>query len=372
MSENQATSGVVLQNVVKRFGDLTIVPELNLHIHEGEFVVIVGPSGCGKSTTLRMIAGLEMVSSGSIHIAGRDVTFAPPKQRDIAMVFQSYALYPHMDVAHNMSFALRLARRAKKEITERVQRAADMLELGDYLARKPRDLSGGQRQRVAMGRSIVRDAYCFLFDEPLSNLDAKLRSTMRTELAILHKQLKRTMIYVTHDQIEAMTMANRIVIMDKGMIQQIGSPREVYNNPKNLFVAGFIGSPAMNFLSADLVGTDALVIRGDGFELPLPAALAQRARKAKAKRITAGLRPEHFTSPVTHNDHAGGSLSPINLTVNVAEYIGSSQFLAARIGPQNITASVEVGPDAMPLESGTYHFDTNRIYLFDSATGAAI
>ncbi|CAN0600057.1 unnamed protein product, partial [Ectocarpus sp. 12 AP-2014] len=236
-------SGVVLRDVVKAYGDVVIIPKLDLQIHEGEFVVIVGPSGCGKSTTLRMIAGLEMVTSGEISIAGKDVTYAQPKARDIAMVFQSYALYPHMDVAGNMSFALRLARVPKAEIAERVQRAAEMLELTPYLDRKPKDLSGGQRQRVAMGRSIVRDAYCFLFDEPLSNLDAKLRATMRTELAILHKKLERTMVYVTHDQIEAMTMADRIVIMKDGVIQQIGGPREVYTAPANLFVAGFIGSP---------------------------------------------------------------------------------------------------------------------------------
>ncbi len=216
-NESGAMPGVTLKNVVKSYGASTIIPDLNLDIEEGAFVVIVGPSGCGKSTTLRMIAGLEPVSSGSIHIRDRDVTHAPPKARDIAMVFQSYALYPHMNVAGNMSFALRLAGTPKKEIADRVNRAADMLELTPYLDRKPKDLSGGQRQRVAMGRSIVRDAYCFLFDEPLSNLDAKLRATMRTELAILHKRLDRTMIYVTHDQIEAMTMADRIVIMDKGV-----------------------------------------------------------------------------------------------------------------------------------------------------------
>ncbi len=364
-------SGVVLTDVVKRYGAVTVIPELNVAINEGEFVVIVGPSGCGKSTTLRMIAGLERVSGGTIHIAGKDVTRARPKERDIAMVFQSYALYPHMDVAGNMSFALRLAGTPRAEIDERVKRAAEMLELTPYLERKPKDLSGGQRQRVAMGRSIVRDAYCFLFDEPLSNLDAKLRSTMRTELAILHNKLDRTMIYVTHDQIEAMTMADRIIIMDGGIIQQMGSPREVYTRPDNLFVAGFIGSPSMNFLDGEVIGGDIPMVRGDGFELPLPAELGQKALANNSKSVTVGLRPEHFAAS-TQMGHANSSLAPVQLEVEVAEYIGSSQFLAARIAGKPVTAAVEVGPDSAPMTTGEYAFDTQRIYLFDSASGKAI
>ena len=264
-------SAVSLQNVTKSFDRTTVIPSLNFEIAQGEFVVLVGPSGCGKSTTLRMIAGLENVTRGRILINGRDVTWKPPKMRDIAMVFQSYALYPHMTVAENMSFALRLAGFRKAEIKKRVVQAADMLQLGAYLDRLPRDLSGGQRQRVAMGRSIVRDAYCFLFDEPLSNLDAQLRASMRTELAILHKKLDRTMIYVTHDQIEAMTMADRIVIMKDGVIQQIGSPKDVYNAPVNTFVATFIGSPGMTLLNGHLVEENGnLHCVGDGFSLPLP------------------------------------------------------------------------------------------------------
>ncbi len=362
-------SGVVLRDVVKAYGDVVIIPKLDLEIYEGEFVVIVGPSGCGKSTTLRMIAGLEMVTSGEISIAGKDVTYAQPKARDIAMVFQSYALYPHMDVAGNMSFALRLARVPKAEIAERVQRAAEMLELTPYLDRKPKDLSGGQRQRVAMGRSIVRDAYCFLFDEPLSNLDAKLRATMRTELAILHKKLERTMVYVTHDQIEAMTMADRIVIMKDGVIQQIGSPREVYTAPENLFVAGFIGSPSMNLMDAELTRNNgALYVKGQGFELPVPGRLQERADTAKKSNIVLGLRPEHFSAA----DRGNGAFAPIELAVDVAEYIGSSQFIAASVGGKNLTAAVEVGPDAAPMESGTYYFDTERLYLFDRESGQAL
>ncbi len=364
--------GVALEKVIKRFGPTVVIPEMSLSIEESEFVVIVGPSGCGKSTTLRMIAGLEDVSKGKIHIGGKDVTWLPPKQRDIAMVFQSYALYPHMDVAGNMSFALRLAGKPKAEIEERVRLAAEMLELTDYLARKPKDLSGGQRQRVAMGRSIVRDAYCFLFDEPLSNLDAKLRSSMRTELAILHKKLDRTMIYVTHDQIEAMTMADRIVIMDKGIIQQVGTPRDVYNSPRNTFVAGFIGSPSMNFLDGELRGDDTVAVKGDGFELPLAPELAKRAKKTRGKKVVAGLRPEHFAVEASRAGSSESTYAKIRLDVSVAEYIGSSQFLAAKIGDVHVTAAVEAGPASEPMSSGNYLFDTSRVYLFDRESGNAI
>ncbi len=362
-------SGVELKNVVKAYGSTVIVPDLTLDIEESEFVVIVGPSGCGKSTTLRMIAGLEPVSGGTIHIRGKDVTKLAPKARDIAMVFQSYALYPHMDVAGNMSFALRLAGKPKAEINQRVKRAAEMLELTDYLDRKPKDLSGGQRQRVAMGRSIVRDAYVFLFDEPLSNLDAKLRSNMRTELAILHKKLNRTMIYVTHDQIEAMTMADRIVIMDQGIIQQVGSPREVYTAPKNRFVAGFIGSPSMNFLDGELRGRGAkLEVHGDGFMLPVSKRMQASANAAKNREVTLGLRPEHFAA----TSNKDGKYAALNLEVDVAEYIGSSQYLAARLGSQFVTVTVDVGPDADSMKTGKYFFDTNRMYLFDRASGEAL
>ena len=290
-------SAVVLESVVKSYGPVNVIPDLDLAIEEGEFVVIVGPSGCGKSTTLRMIAGLEPVTDGQIFIGGRDVTWAAPKERDIAMVFQSYALYPHMNVAGNMSFSLRLAGRPRAEIEERVTRAAEMLELTGYLDRKPKHLSGGQRQRVAMGRAIVRDAYCFLFDEPLSNLDAKLRSSMRTELAVLHRRLDRTMIYVTHDQIEAMTMADRIVVMDRGLVRQVGSPREVYNRPLDTFVAGFIGSPSMNLLPAELSGGDVTMVRGQGFELPLPPALAERRAAAHDVRARSSLACAPSISP---------------------------------------------------------------------------
>ena len=367
------SAGVSLRGIRKSYDGTEVIPGLDLEIGEGEFVVIVGPSGCGKSTLLRMIAGLEPTSGGRIRIRGRDVTRAKPKQRDIAMVFQSYALYPHMDVAGNMSFALRLAGTDKAEIERRVRVAAQMLDMEALLGRKPKELSGGQRQRVAMGRAIVRDAYCFLFDEPLSNLDAKLRSQMRTELTLLHKRLERTMIYVTHDQIEAMTMADRIVIMSKGVVQQVGTPREVYNAPVNRFVAGFIGSPSMNFLDCELAREgDGLVASGDGFRLPVAERLTERFAHAVGRPLVAGLRPEHFVAPGTRSADSSADLAPVTLEVAVAEYIGSSQFLAARIGERAVTAAVEVDVDAGAMTSGEYLFDTSRLYLFDRGTGAAL
>lgn len=361
--------GVALKNVTKSYGRTSVLEALSLSVDEGEFVVIVGPSGCGKSTTLRLIAGLEPVSSGQISIRDRDVTHLPPKARDIAMVFQSYALYPHMNVANNMSFALRLAGVSKADIKERVAHAAAILELTPYLDRKPKDLSGGQRQRVAMGRAIVRDAYCFLFDEPLSNLDAKLRASMRTELALLHKRLQRTMIYVTHDQIEAMTLADRIVVMHQGTVQQVGTPREIYNHPANRFVAGFIGSPAMNFLKAQVISRDGqLWFHGEGFELPVPAALKARVAQAQGAELALGLRPEHFAWQA----EALEAPQKISLQVHVAEYIGASQFLTGALGHNAMTAVIHSAPDAPPMRSGDYFFDMNRLYLFDQETGLAV
>ena len=364
-------SGVELINVSKSFERTVVISDLNLKIEESEFVVLVGPSGCGKSTTLRMIAGLEDVSTGQILIAGRDVTYAAPKSRDIAMVFQSYALYPHMDVAGNMSFSLSLAKTPKPEIKRRVDRAAEMLGLTDLLERQPKELSGGQRQRVAMGRAIVRDAYCFLFDEPLSNLDAKLRAQMRTELALLHKQLDRTMIYVTHDQIEAMTMADRIVIMNQGVIQQIGTPQSVYNHPVNSFVAGFIGSPAMNMLQGEITqnGFD-YHVRGEGFEIPVPKPFHENLNAQRSREVIAGLRPEHFSRMNT--SRTGNAMSPIHLTVDVAEYVGANQYLAAKVGSKRISVSVEAGLEQDNADSGTYFFETGRLYLFDEKTGLTL
>ena len=263
-------AGIELIDVTKRFGDNTIVEGVNLKAAGGEFIVLVGASGCGKSTTLRMIAGLESVTEGRILIGDRDVTNARPDERNIAMVFQSYALYPHMTVAENMSFALTLTKTPREEISRRVAEAARILGIENLLERKPKALSGGQRQRVAMGRAIVREPAVFLFDEPLSNLDAKLRAQMRVELALLHKRLGKTTVYVTHDQVEAMTLADRIVILEKGVIQQIGTPTEVFNRPRNLFVAGFIGSPVMNFFNGTLASAEAVDLPGAGIRVALP------------------------------------------------------------------------------------------------------
>src|SRR5215210_7923784 len=265
-------ASVQLRDVRKSFGRVEVVHGVNISIDDGEFVVLVGPSGCGKSTLLRMVAGLEEISAGEIRIGANVVNKVPPKARDIAMVFQNYALYPHMTVFDNMAFSMKLAGRSKDDTRTRVDRAAKILGLTEYLERYPRQLSGGQRQRVAMGRAIVRDPQVFLFDEPLSNLDAKLRVAMRTEIKALHQRLKTTSIYVTHDQIEAMTMADRIVVMNAGRVEQIGSPLELYDNPANLFVAGFIGSPAMNFIGGRMArnGAGLTVAVGNGIHLPIP------------------------------------------------------------------------------------------------------
>ncbi|WP_315918494.1 ABC transporter ATP-binding protein [Mesorhizobium sp. SP-1A] len=302
---------IVLKNVSKSFGATTIIPDIDLAIEDGEFVVFVGPSGCGKSTLLRLIAGLEDTSSGTIMIDGRDVTAEAPARRKLAMVFQSYALYPHMTVAKNIAFPLKMAGESREVIDKKVADAARVLNLTNYLERRPGQLSGGQRQRVAIGRAIVRQPSAFLFDEPLSNLDAALRGTMRLEISELHHQLKTTMIYVTHDQVEAMTMADKIVVLNAGNIEQVGSPLELYRKPANLFVAGFIGSPRMNFVEG-------------------PA-----AAKHGAKRI--GIRPEHIAISTTEGEWKG--------TVGVAEHLGSDTFIHVHTdhGTINVRADGEVG-----------------------------
>src|SRR6476620_1470854 len=285
-------ASVAIRDVRKAFGATEVIHGVDVLIGDGEFVVLVGPSGCGKSTLLRMIAGLENITAGEIHIGERVVNRMPPKERDIAMVFQNYALYPHMTVAANMGFSLMLRGAAKGEIEQRVNGAADILGLRPLLGRYPRQLSGGQRQRVAMGRAIVRDPQVFLFDEPLSNLDAKLRVAMRTEIKELHQRLKTTTIYVTHDQIEAMTMADRIVVMHDGLVEQIGAPLELYDRPDNLFVAGFIGSPAMNMLKGRIsVNVSAGFVGPNGVKLPLASAPAN----SEGRPAVYGVRPEHFT-----------------------------------------------------------------------------
>src|SRR5271156_1774658 len=287
---------VVLRNVVKRYEDVEAVRSIDLDIPDNELVVLVGPSGCGKSTTLRMIAGLEEVTSGDIYIGGDLVNDLPPKDRDIAMVFQNYALYPHMTVFENMSFGLRLRKFSKSEIKARVEHAARILDITELLSRRPKQLSGGQRQRVAMGRAIVRHPKVFLFDEPLSNLDAKLRVQMRTEIKRVHQKVKTTTVYVTHDQVEAMTLGDRVVVMKDGVVQQVGEPLELYNQPANKFVAGFIGSPAMNFATVRVTEANgSLIAENSGLSIKLPDETAQRLRGHIGREVTLGVRPEDLT-----------------------------------------------------------------------------
>jgi ABC-type sugar transport system ATPase subunit len=346
---NKNDSGLALHGVAKRFGEVRVVQDLDLQVAPGEFVVLLGESGCGKSTTLRMIAGLETVSEGRIHIGGRDVTHLAPMQRDIAMVFQNYALYPHMDVAQNMSFALRLAGTAGAEIEKRVQEAARILGISHLLARKPKELSGGQRQRVAIGRAIVREPAVFLFDEPLSNLDAKLRGHMRAELALLHERLGKTTVYVTHDQVEAMTLASRIVIFDKGRIQQVGTPEEVFNRPANLFVASFIGMPSMNLLPAGA--------------LARMAALPGIAQAAGEDRVF-GLRPQALRL----SDGAG----LLRMRVDVVEYLGSESVLVGEVEGRpgtRLTAVVAGNRHDLLHRVAALDADPAALHVFDKATG---
>jgi ABC-type sugar transport system ATPase subunit len=356
-----------LRNLAKRFGDVTVVQQLDLDVASGEFVVLLGESGCGKSTTLRMVAGLEEVSEGQVLIGGRDVTHAHPMTRDIAMVFQNYALYPHMDVAQNMSFALRLSGRPKAEIDAKVATAAKVLNIEHLLHRKPKELSGGQRQRVAIGRAIVREPQVFLFDEPLSNLDAKLRGHMRAELALLHERLGKTTLYVTHDQVEAMTLADRIVIFDKGRIKQVGTPSEVFTRPANLFVAGFIGTPTMNFFNTRLVQEGGcLVLRGSGFELPAPHWLPAAA-KGPEQPLVVGIRPQTLKPT---DDHAG-----LPIKVDVVEYLGTESQIVGHLqvpGGQRIAAIVPGNAKALLHEGVRLTVDPDTLHIFDADSGQSL
>jgi multiple sugar transport system ATP-binding protein len=346
-------AAVEIRDVRKAFGATPVIHGVSVDIADGEFVILVGPSGCGKSTLLRMIAGLENITAGEIRIGERVVNNVPPKERDIAMVFQNYALYPHMTVADNMAFSLKLRRAPKSEIDTRVQRAAAILGLSQLLNRYPRQLSGGQRQRVAMGRAIVRDPQVFLFDEPLSNLDAKLRVAMRTEIKELHQRLKTTTVYVTHDQIEAMTMADKIVVMHDGIVEQIGAPLELYDHPDNLFVAGFIGSPAMNFIKGRL-DNGGFVAEG-GLRLPLRSAPAGAA----GKPAIYGIRPEHFR------------LSPdgIPVEVVVVEPTGSETQVVVKSSRQEMICIFRERVLAKPGESIRVAPDPGLVHLFDQQTG---
>jgi multiple sugar transport system ATP-binding protein len=320
---------VILKNVYKTFGKTTAVKDFSLVIEDGEFVVLVGPSGCGKSTTLRLIAGLEQISSGEMYIGDRLVNEIHPRDRDIAMVFQNYALYPQMTVFDNMSFSLKMRKMPKDEIDRTVRQAADLLRIGQLLDRKPRQLSGGQRQRVALGRSIVRDPHVFLFDEPLSNLDAKLRIAMRAELLELHQRLKTTIIYVTHDQLEAMTMGDRIVVMNDGIIQQVDAPDTVYDHPVNKFVAGFIGSPAMNFVDCTIAQKDGgLYATTTGLSLKIPDPFAQMAEKYMNRNVILGIRPEHLTDSASCQ--SPDPESSFSATIRVIESAGSEKLVHIR------------------------------------------
>src|SRR5262245_49665694 len=348
-------AGVVVTNVEKAFGSTKVIHGIDVDIADGEFVVLVGPSGCGKSTLLRMIAGLEEISGGVIKIGGREVNHVPPKDRDVAMVFQNYALYPHMTVYDNMAFSLKLRKAEKSLIDQRVRKAAEILNLSQLLQRYPRQLSGGQRQRVAMGRAIVRDPQVFLFDEPLSNLDAKLRVAMRTEIKELHQRLKTTTVYVTHDQVEAMTMADRIVVMHDGVVEQVGSPLDLYDRPANIFVAGFIGSPAMNLLKCTikLNGSPSFMTE-DGLSLPLAAAPAG----ADGKAVIYGIRPEHFA--------LGGD---VKAEVSVVEPTGSETQVFAKLGAAKIVGVFRERVATRPGEVLPVTPDPEAVHLFDPANG---
>jgi multiple sugar transport system ATP-binding protein len=346
-------ANVSIRDVRKTFGTTEVLHGVSVDIDDGEFVILVGPSGCGKSTLLRMIAGLENITVGEIAIGGRVVNNVAPKARDIAMVFQNYALYPHMTVRDNMAFALLLAKMPKAMIDQQVQRAAQILGLMPYLNRYPRQLSGGQRQRVAMGRAIVRDPQVFLFDEPLSNLDAKLRVAMRAEIKELHQRLATTTVYVTHDQIEAMTMADKIVVMNGGNVEQIGAPLELYDHPLNLFVAGFIGSPAMNFLQGKIAG--GAFQSADGTTLPLPAG----PDGSDGKPVVYGVRPEHFM------------LSPQGLpaTVHVIEPTGSETQVMADFAGSPVICAFRERVTARPGETIRMAPDPSLVHVFDAETG---
>jgi multiple sugar transport system ATP-binding protein len=346
-------AGVFCRDVRKAFGSAQILHGVSIDIQDGEFVVLVGPSGCGKSTLLRMIAGLENITGGEIAIGDRVVNNVPPKERDVAMVFQNYALYPHMTVEANMAFSLTLRGAEKSEIDQRVQQAAGILGLKPLLERFPRQLSGGQRQRVAMGRAIVRDPQVFLFDEPLSNLDAKLRVAMRTEIKELHQRLKTTTIYVTHDQIEAMTMADKIVVMHDGRVEQIGTPLELYDRPDNIFVAGFIGSPAMNFVRGKANGGS--FAADSGIHLPLPV----RAGSAPGQPAVYGVRPEHFALA---DDGAEAE-------VRVIEPTGSEIMVAARLGDADVIAVFRERHKFKPGDKIRLKPNPELAHLFDASTG---
>jgi multiple sugar transport system ATP-binding protein len=359
-------ASVRLQSVTKRFGETVVVDDVTLEVADREFLVLVGPSGCGKSTTLRMIAGLEKSSGGDIFIGDRRVNDLGPKDRDIAMVFQNYALYPHMNVYDNMAFGLKMRKVPKAEIDQRVKEAAEILGLGPLLKRKPKELSGGQRQRAALGRAIVRHPAVFLMDEPLSNLDAKLRVQTRSEIVKLQQRIATTMIYVTHDQVEAMTMGHRIVVMKDGIVQQVAPPKEVYDRPANQFVAGFIGSPTMSFLPCRLEAEgDALYARGTSFSVRLPDERRAAVSAGNAQSVTLGVRPEDIE---LHANEAGS----IPALVDAVEPLGSEQVLYFICDGAQVTARASAQANVAVGDAIALGIDPQRMHLFDAASGAAL
>ena len=357
-------AGVTFDRVAKRYGDVSIIEDLSLAIPDHEFMVLVGPSGSGKSTALRMIAGLEEISDGEIKIGDKVVNDLPPKNRDIAMVFQNYALYPHMTVRENLEFGLRVRKTPPAEAKRMVENAAEILEISNLLERKPKQLSGGQRQRVALGRAIVRQPAVFLFDEPLSNLDAKLRVRMRAEIKQLQQRLKTTTVYVTHDQIEAMTMGQRIAVMKDGKIQQVGTPLEIYGRPENLFVANFIGTPPMNFLQATLAD-GGKTLSGKGFSLPVPDSLRTLTAGADGRKVIVGIRPEHILHP---SATARGETSRLSGKVEVVEPLGDKAIIHVRVGDDVLVYPVE--PHVMPQmgDQAELVLELDQLHLFDAAT----
>ncbi len=360
---------VELQNVSKRYGEVLAVEDFSLTTKDGEFVVLVGPSGCGKTTTMRMVAGLELITAGSIRIGGQNVVGMIPRERDVAMVFQNYALFPHMNVFGNMAFGLRLRKLPKRQIEEQVHKAAKILGIENLLLRKPKELSGGQRQRVALGRAIVREPRVFLMDEPLSNIDAKLRVEMRAEIVKLQRRLGVTTFYVTHDQVEALSMGDRVVVMLDGRVQQVGTPKELYNKPLNRFVAGFIGSPAMNFVRAR-IGRDGLAAAGQDFELLLPASLAEKVDRLHLDTVLVGIRPEHLK---IQRDGMGDSKNVIHARVEVVEPQGSTTIIQFSAGDDNrLIALINEQFEAEPGAPLTLSVASEAIYLFDPATDRSI
>jgi multiple sugar transport system ATP-binding protein len=363
-------AGVLLEAVTKRFGDVTAVNNLSIQVHDREFLVLVGPSGCGKSTALRLIAGLEEITSGNIFIGDRLVNDVAPKDRDIAMVFQSYALYPHMSVYDNLAFGLKLRKTPKAEIDRRVKEAAEILGLQNLLARKPKQLSGGQRQRVALGRAIVREPQVFLMDEPLSNLDAKLRVQTRAELIKLHQRLQTTVIYVTHDQVEAMTMGSRIAVLRDGILQQLDTPQVLYDQPANTFVAGFIGSPAMNFFDGRIVENGGLWAESSSMKLEIPAGRRDQFAKYTGKEVVFGIRPEDIHHPSERPDATDGQKASVG--VEVVEPLGSEMFVYILAGNHEFTARMDAHQSIVPGQNLNVVFDTNKIHAFDKQTEQAL